>query len=132
MRIFNYSKFKKNDRRIYNIAGYSIPGGIDVMLLVSALISTVVINIIVFPISRGLGIKYFDLANGSYMFGTIMILAPMVIGGMISKIKIGRIPIYQYVIEGIKYILKPKNQSLKGEKSNNKDEHIIFGIEDPI
>lgn len=132
MRIFNYSKFKRNDRKIYNIAGYSIPGGIDVVLLASALATTIFINLIVYPIANSLDIKYFDFANGSYMFGTLMIILPMILGGMISKVKINKIPIYKYAVEGIKYLLKPKNYSLKGEKCSNKDVSLSFSIDDPI
>ena len=103
-----------------------------VMMLASAVGMAVVINIIFFPLLTAVGVKYFDFANGKYMVGTLMIILPMVAGGMVSKMKIKKIPIYQYVIEGIKYLSKPKNQSLRGEKSNNTDLKMTFGIDDPI
>jgi len=132
MRIFNYSKFKKNDKRIYNIGGYSIPGGIDVMLLVSALACCILVNLLVYPICKACGVKYFDFANNKYMLGTLMIILPMVAGGMISKMKIKQISLYSYIIEFFKYLSKPKNQSLRGEKSTDHNVTMSFGVDDPI
>ena len=132
MKIFNYSKLRKNENKIYNIGGYSIPGGLDVTVFASAILTTAIMNIIGYPIIKALGFKYFDFSSGNYFLGFFMIFFPLVGGGSLAKIKIQNTTIFRYAMSAVKYIFKKKNSSLIGEKGNNKKEHIYFKIEDPL
>lgn len=132
MKIFNYSSLKKSEKKVYNIMGYPIPGGIGLNVIIVSLVSVLIFNLIGYPILHLLGIKYFSIANGQFIVGIIMIVMPIIVGCSISKIKIQGISIFDYIIEAIKYAIKPKNTSLLGEKSNDKEEHITFDIDDPI
>lgn len=132
MKILNYSKFKKNDSKVYNIAGYSIPGGISTKSIIASVIGVLLINLIAYPIFHHFGVKYFDIAGGKFLVGTIMIVVPIILANVVIRCKINNIPLYEYAIEALKFAIKPKNTSLIGEKGDSSDQHISFKFEDPI
>lgn len=129
--LYNYTSVKKMETKLYNIGGYSIPGGISIQFMIIFVINEILFNVIGICISKAANIPYINISTGEYTFGMIFVIFPIFISLFESFYKIQQYSFFEYIANVIEVLISPKNVSLR-EKSNNTNYKEVFKIDDPL
>ena len=130
LKVVNYSSLRKTDMNLYSLGDLKFSGGISYKLIGACAVTLILWHLIIcLPAMAIFGLEetYLNLN-----FVIPMIVAPIALGCWILKFRIADFTIIQYIQGAIINIATPDSISLKGEKSNIKDNMETIKIENVI